>query len=210
MCASLRGTVAVVKPLTDTATALLRRRTPEHVHSVIDEEKPDHATFTTTADGDYMVDIECIVEEGEIRFVSATFRPRSGPSPMPGTRLFARLRMGAIEQRVADQVRRPMFQRMAPEPWKRVAMSPARLGRRAKPDDFYALWAKEYVDALAKHPAHPVKAMIENHADEHYTRAAIVGYLNKARVRGLLGSAPKGRAGGELTDKGRAALKGKD
>ncbi|MFN7148957.1 MAG: hypothetical protein ACK4V6_05705 [Microthrixaceae bacterium] len=86
-----------------------------------------------------------------------------------------------------------------------MAMSPARLGRRAKDDSFYAVHARRYVDALGVNKRSPIDVMVDN-SDEHTTKKAQLAYVNRARARGLLTAAPPGRAGGELTDKARALL----
>jgi hypothetical protein len=85
--------------------------------------------------------------------------------------------------------------------WRRQTTRP---GRRGRPDLFYAEWASRYVTALAAGP-NPLAALVD--LDHGYTEGAIRGYLHEARNRLLLTAAPPGKAGGELTKKGRATLR---
>lgn len=78
-------------------------------------------------------------------------------------------------------------------------------GRAARGDTFYAMVAACYLEAVASGSRSPVAdtaAALEGFGRD-YTRDV----LNEARRRELLTRPPKGRAGGELTDKGRQALK---
>lgn len=79
-----------------------------------------------------------------------------------------------------------------------------RPGRSRRPDVFYAEWAFRYVGALPGATAKLVDEEVA--AGRHTSRAAVLGYLNKARARGLLTEAPVGKEGGELTDKARGLL----
>lgn len=85
----------------------------------------------------------------------------------------------------------------------------ARPGRRGRPDRFYAEWAHRYVTALEE-GGDPVRRLVEQEAAEgrHTTEKAVRAYLYQARQRDLLTPAPPGKAGGELTDNGRAVLGG--
>jgi hypothetical protein len=74
----------------------------------------------------------------------------------------------------------------------------AKPGRQGRPDLFYAVAALDYVRALEVEPATPVRYLVDEGkgtADEVRAR------LRRARERDLLTTAPRGRPGGELTDK---------
>ena len=80
---------------------------------------------------------------------------------------------------------------------------PRRPGRPGHSDRFYAELAAEYVDLCRAGIDKPVVAMAKSRNDtEVYIRDAI----HVARKRELLTPSPPGKAGGQLTDKGTAAL----
>jgi hypothetical protein len=79
----------------------------------------------------------------------------------------------------------------------REMATPARPGRRGRPDIEYARLARLYLDFCHKSTT-PMKDMA---AHQGYTEHALRNLLYEARHRGLLTDAPKGRYGGELTDK---------
>jgi hypothetical protein len=80
---------------------------------------------------------------------------------------------------------------------------PAHPGRKGRPDAYLAIIAAVYTSALSKKSANPVKETADDlDLSPEYVRDA----LHRARVRELLTRAPKGRAGGTLTEKGRHAL----
>jgi hypothetical protein len=83
--------------------------------------------------------------------------------------------------------------------WRRQTTRP---GRRGRPDLFYAEWAWRYVRALTNGPK-PVASLV----DDLYTAEAIRAYIHEARRRELLTASPRGKAGGELTEKGSATLR---
>lgn len=89
--------------------------------------------------------------------------------------------------------------------WARPVERPGRAGRE---DNFYAGWARRYVQARVEAPRRPVAHLIEQAAKrgEHVTRGEIAARLTVARQRGLLTEAPSGQPGGELTEQARQLL----
>lgn len=79
-------------------------------------------------------------------------------------------------------------------------------GRAPRSDDYYATVAMAYVDAVRAGSRSPVADAAQ--ALGGFDRTYVRDLLSEARRRELLSRPPKGRAGGELTDKGREALKG--
>lgn len=77
-----------------------------------------------------------------------------------------------------------------------------RPGRRGRADIFYARIAADYVELLATSST-PTKDLAKKH---HYGESQMRDFLNKARTRGLLTRPERGRAGGQLTQKGRDLL----
>lgn len=89
---------------------------------------------------------------------------------------------------------------------------PRQPGRRGREDAFYAHVASAYVEAITQGSRRPVKdaALALSKAwSGTYEDTYIRDLLGEARRRGLLTRPPKGRAGGELTTKGRQALGGR-
>jgi hypothetical protein len=77
-----------------------------------------------------------------------------------------------------------------------------RPGRRGRPDIFYAVLAAQYVELLDGRSA-PTAALAElRNLSASQTR----DLLHQARGRGLLTSPPRGRSGGELTEKAKKLL----
>jgi hypothetical protein len=77
-----------------------------------------------------------------------------------------------------------------------------RPGRRGRPDIFYAVLAAQYVELLNGRSA-PTAALAElRNLSASQTR----DLLHQARGRGLLTSPPRGRSGGELTEKAKKLL----
>jgi hypothetical protein len=70
-------------------------------------------------------------------------------------------------------------------------------------DRYYSAWAGWYVTTTAGGSTRPVVELAERFGID---RDQVRDVLNTARSRGLLTRGVRGRAGGELTDKARAAL----
>jgi hypothetical protein len=76
--------------------------------------------------------------------------------------------------------------------------------RGARHDDrFYATIAADYVRALAAGSRHPVVDVADAH---HYDAEYVRDVLHDARQRELLTRPPRGRAGGQLTEKALSVL----
>lgn len=91
----------------------------------------------------------------------------------------------------------------------RAVAQPRRPGRKGRADSFYAAVAAAYLDALAMGSRQPVKdaaAALSERWKGEFKDIYIRDSLSEARRRGLLTQPPRGRAGGEFTDKGLQAL----
>jgi hypothetical protein len=86
---------------------------------------------------------------------------------------------------------------------------PRQPGRKGRDDRFYAAVAAAYTAALEDGSRQPVVAAAKTLSsawEGTYNATYVRDLLHVARQRGLLTRPPKGRAGGHLTDKGRALL----
>lgn len=70
-----------------------------------------------------------------------------------------------------------------------------RVGRRGRDDRYYAEWSAEYVSALDG-STRPVEELARRHS---LSSSQVRNLIYACRRRGMLTSAPPGRAGGELT-----------
>lgn len=96
----------------------------------------------------------------------------------------------------------------APEPWDSVVerfRAVRRPGRAGRPDRDYAALAQRYVELIT------AAATVGDLADEmNLSESTVRNQLVEARKRGLLTAPPRGRAGGELTERARALLESGD
>lgn len=81
-----------------------------------------------------------------------------------------------------------------------------RVGRRGRDELYYARWAAEYVDALARSPR-PVEDLAARH---NLSASQIRNLMHACRRRGMLTASPPGRAGGDLTPRAIALLEDTD
>ncbi len=79
----------------------------------------------------------------------------------------------------------------------------ARVGRAGRGDLFYAEWAAAYLRLVKSEEKTPAVRLA---ADECLSVSQVRTILGEARRRGLLTPAPRGRAGGSLTDLGKSIL----
>lgn len=113
---------------------------------------------------------------------------------------------------VVDEVGRVLadwsVSRRLGDTWRREVHRPGRAGR---PDVHYAEWARRYVEALEVSRS-PIKHIVNDDRakGDHRTEQEVRAKVNRARDRGLLTRPPKGRAGGELTDRCRRLLSGEE
>jgi hypothetical protein len=124
------------------------------------------------------------------------------PSGAVTSRLLRELPIGKMAEELRRYLREhPTVKRRSVSLASQLDMQP---GRRGRPDSFYAQVAAAYVSILEDEPsAAPVKVLAER---EGYSRSMVNNWLRQARNRELLTEARPGKAGGSLTDKGRAAL----
>ena len=92
---------------------------------------------------------------------------------------------------------------------REAVKAPRRPGSAGREDRFYAVVASLYVDALehgSRRPVVDVAERLSKGRGGSYAPEYVRDVLHEARRRELLTRPPKGRAGGELTDKARTAL----
>jgi len=139
------------------------------------------------------------------------------PEPPEGltSRALRRVHLGrALElayEQLADWLRFEQRQeKPMPTKFTQEAVSaPRRPGSKGREDRFYAAVAALYVEALEQGSRKPVvdaAGTLSRKRRGTYDPAYVRDLLHVARQRGLLTRPPRGRAGGQLTDKGRAAL----
>ncbi|MDZ7733984.1 MAG: hypothetical protein U5R31_13750 [Acidimicrobiia bacterium] len=147
-----------------------------------------------------MLEVDYVRGESEPTLEEFRVRPTGEGLATGSSRLLRQLGFGAVEQTFREWLRAGFVTDYIGGGW----LTEQRPGRAGRPDKFYAEWAKRYVDALEESPGSPVKYLVDN-ADEgeFLTDKQVRGYLYQARKRGLLTEAPKGRPGGELTDKAK-------
>jgi DNA-binding MarR family transcriptional regulator len=121
------------------------------------------------------------------------------PNGAVTTRLLRELPLG----RMAAELRTYQHDDFSPRHPEIAEALATRPGRRGQPDSFYARVAAAYVALVEAGSTSPVKALAER---ETYTTSNVNNWLREARNRGLLTEARVGKAGGRLTDKGRAVL----
>lgn len=78
-----------------------------------------------------------------------------------------------------------------------------RTGRRGHDDLFYARFASGYIDQLARRSSTPTRDLAES---LHYSQSYVRDVISRARKRGLLTQSPRGRPGGQLTEKALQVL----
>lgn len=169
--------------------------------------------------GEWVVNYLMVAEDGVPAIRSLVIQPGDIDDPdlplslAPGgisARLLRRLRPAEAQRfarsELAERARPedPLADAVALHGYGELALqADRRPGRRGRPDRFYAEIAAEYAKALDARSPHPVKDVAER---MNYSRARIRDLLVEARRRGLLTETERGRAAGQLTDKGREAL----
>ena len=119
-------------------------------------------------------------------------------------KVFSRLGFSAIHREMKRDMGKPVVQSMlrglGDTYWDEPFLDIPRPGRKGRNDLDYAQWAKKYVDALSENPRRPVAILAKENPG--FSEKTIRAILYKCRSRrGLLTKAPKGKAGGELTNK---------
>lgn len=115
-----------------------------------------------------------------------------------------------LDQWIDRERRQPDWQRPVPAFTDDAISAPRRPGRKGRDDRFYATVASAYVDALERGSRKPVVDAAQSLGDKtggSYEPTYIRDLLHEARRRELLTRPPKGRAGGQLTEKAFMALR---
>jgi len=112
-----------------------------------------------------------------------------------------RMGLGTVHRALEHVLASPIAAAHLGKAWAYEAPKPGRPGR----DDLhYAKAALAYVEALKADPRRPVKHMVDTSPE--LTPDEVRARLRRARERELLTGAPKGRPGGELTEKAKKVL----
>lgn len=124
-----------------------------------------------------------------------------------GARDMHKLGLGAINKALGYVLAEPIIAHHLGSQWG--AVTAPYPGRRGRDDLFYAQAALEYVQALGHEPRRPVQWMVTqaDESGELVTGDELRARLRRARERGLLTPAPRGRPGGALTDKATELLR---
>lgn len=153
------------------------------------------------------------------QWLDVTGSAPDGAAPEGGltTRALRGIHLGrALEQAyvgLADAAgrdeRRPDWLRLPMNYADEAIGAPRRPGRRGREDIFYAQVAAAYVDAVRQDRGRAVVVTAQTLSERWggtYEPTYVRDLLTVARRRELLTPPPKGRAGGDLTDKARALL----
>lgn len=123
-------------------------------------------------------------------------------------RLLRSVSITALETELRNAITREHLE--VPRAFKRTdreKVLPRRTGRAGRGDRFYAEWASRYANQLARGNDKPIATLAEQYDLHQYQVRDLV---RRARERGLLTRGSQGKPGGELTEKGQAALINKE
>jgi hypothetical protein len=169
-----------------------------------DWSDPGVLTFSTIHEG-YEVSVDYTLgADGRPEYLGHHVRPLTVREPI-GDRALARFGLAKLQDQIVKELQRPDTLWGLPGAWIDAAMRPASRGRRSNPEWRYAVWVWRYERAMEVDSRRPMVVLTDWFPDEG-GEGVIRAYLNKAVVKGLKEKAPPGRAGGGLTEKGKAAL----
>lgn len=140
------------------------------------------------------------VEVREVRF------ERTTDDDPAGVALLRRLRLKSVLDELDVALSDPWLAAQLGPTWG--SMSRRRPGRRGRNDLYYALVARDYVEALAVDARAPIKLLRKQRSarGEDVTEEQLRAQLGTARRLGLLTKAEAGTAGGRLTAKAKKLL----
>ncbi|GEM_PF-3661921 len=145
--------------------------------------------------------------EGDVEERSLVFHrdPRATADRALSTdQIWKRLRIGEIRKRYRDELRRRSGEfALIPRPWRESAMR-ARPGSRGRADLEWALWAADYVQALAEDERAPYPDLS---AKWQCSVSAARSRVRRTRQEGFLTETGRGQPGGSLTAKANALLR---
>jgi hypothetical protein len=185
---------------------------------MVDRRMPPRPEFAVTGDDVAVVEhtvalghgvvADCVVADLNGRPALTELRLRSayeGRTAEITARFLKSIRFGDLlepaRQGLAELASDPLWAEAA-SMWGFLREQP-RPGRAGHPDKVYALVALRYVRALERGSARPVADVAKAMG---LSRSRVRDLLHEARRRGLLTRPPRGRAGGEMTELGWAAL----
>jgi hypothetical protein len=143
-----------------------------------------------------------VAADGDVAVEAVELRRRDG-QPI-SRRALGSMGLGAVYKALSNVLHTPIAQAHLGEQWTLKVPIPGRPGRD---DLFYAQWARRYVKALEAAPRSPIAHLVATSDNPGTTGDEIRARIRRARERELLTSTPKGRPGGELTDKAKALLR---
>ncbi len=160
-----------------------------------------------SADG-WRVRVHLELRNGEVVATGYEVTSQTG-EPIRKAPVLHRMGLGLVGERIVGDIKLGAQVGNAFAGWVDSFLAFPRVGRARRPDRPYAVWAQRYVEAQEADPRRPLAWLVDRYGVEAggtETEAGIRAKLTQARRRGLLTSAPSGRAGGELTDKARRLL----
>lgn len=166
----------------------------------------DEITLTTEVDDDWAVAIRLTFNDGEALVSELRFRPAGGPVSALDSRTLARFKLARIQKQIREEL--PLVLAGLATPGVEVpSFVPPTPGRGGYSDAQYALWASDYVNAVAEDAARPIALLVKRTPGT--SASSWRRWLAVADERGLLVGRPKGtagKAGGRLSKKAERIL----
>lgn len=126
---------------------------------------------------------------------------------VPGEMLTARqlrsVPVGELHDYAVGQLRVVVSRSRSMSGWADTFTAEHHPGRQGRPDAFYAALSASYVERLAAESRAPIRDLADAAG---LSSSQVRNLLYEARRRELLSTSPKGRAGGELTEKAKRLL----
>lgn len=136
------------------------------------------------------------IQLAELRWERLT--PEADPAP-----IYKTVGGRTLEQQIARELRQEMIWKLLPPEWWEASLQKRRTGRQPVTHLELAQIAERYLQAWKDDPLRPMATLVER---EHRSINTLQGLLRTAVKRGIFTRAGRGKAGGALTDEGRALL----
>lgn len=155
-------------------------------------------------------------EDGSrFRWERVIIEPAPGIDDVTAGKALSRYRLAGMLHQLETELRRPVLRQelhrtgLLPgltedEAWRDPRLARPKPGAAGYPPEYFADWARRYVEAAEIEPRRTVAYLAEQHPG--YTEGTIRTTLGRARKLGLLSKAEAGKAGGRLTKKAKRIL----